>query len=890
MKFPLAHRLFGSGHAEQSGADEIGNDFLSAGDGSPSSAVLPKPPSTNLVASGVDEAEASTTEFGRIEKFDGRYMVGWYFDHLTKSHALQIKLDDEILCGTLANLSRMDVVAANPKAPEKCGFFVDLIHHEILRKCPDLESLYARMKVMPLSGKQLAHCYDSPFSAALKPAVVNRKVSNFDGVENGVATGWAVPTNGNIAPLIHILIDGRMQGSARTSLYREDVGGMTGFYNSGFAFFISPRFLDGGYHSIECHFADTGEHIFGSPKDVLLKSTSSDEINQAAELANGLVAIEDQVRRLREKINFVASSGVSYFANYMFYQDIVQTHKSNLARLKKREIAPGAALFSIVMPTYKSDQRILEKAIDSVVAQTDILWELVISDSASSEPLRAFLRTRAQLDDRIKVIFNDKHLGISDNTNVALNAASGEYVGFMDHDDELAPEAISLNRAAFSTGLYDIVYSDEDKIDPDGNFVEPHYKSSFDMDLLLTMNYMCHLVFVRKDKLFETELNRRHYDGAQDWDLLLQLMQRVPHQRVGHIPRVLYHWRMIPGSTAMAIGEKGYAVQVGLDAVKKHLTEIGAEADAGPLKGDLPYVDVKWHASKGSKVSLIIPTKDRIDLITNCVNSILQTVTDVDLEIIIVDNNSSTLSSASFQSLCADVRVKILKYHGDFNYSAINNFAAREASGEYLLLLNNDVFFTQKGWLLTMLGYAQRSDVGAVGLKLLYPDNTIQHCGVVLGVGGVAGHAFVRLPYDNLGYFARTACNHEVSAVTAACLLVSKKSFLAVGGLDENDLTVAFNDVDFCIKLQMSGLRNILVATAFAYHAESLSRGYEDTLEKIARFERETATMRSRWGEKLASDRFYSPNFDLYHAPYTVIDLASIADQEFAMTKHSICR
>ena len=500
------------------------------------------------------------------------------------------------------------------------------------------------------------------------------------------------------------------------------------------------------------------------------------------------------------------------------------------------------------------------------------------------------MQSRADEDPRIRVILNEGPLGISDNTNVALRAARGEYVGFMDHDDELALEAISLNRAAFATGLYDIVYSDEDKIDLSGNFVEPHYKSAFDPDLLLCMNYMCHLVFVRRSLIFETELNRRAYDGAQDWDLLLQLMRRVKPKRVGHIPRVLYHWRMVPGSTAIAIGEKNYAVNAGLEAVKDHLLAVGAPADAEPLPGGLPYVDVRWRIKPGSKVSLIIPTRDRIDLVTNCVNSVLMTTNNIEIEILIIDNNSTLASNAAFETLCADPRMQVLRYDGAFNYSAINNFAARKATGDFLLLLNNDVFFTRKGWLEQMLGVAQRPDVGAVGLKLLYPDNTVQHCGVVLGVGGVAGHAFVRLPQTDNGYFARSCCTHAVSAVTGACLLLSRETFFAVGGLDERDLTIAFNDVDLCIKIEESGLRNILVATTFAYHAESLSRGYEDTLAKIARFESETATMKARWKTQLAYDRFYSPNFDLNHAPYTVIDLLAIVEQETRLTQQAVVR
>ena len=887
MKFPLARRLQG---ADASAKDSLPAKAESVALPSPPADVKPNPvpPTDNLVAQGFDEQGAP--EYGRIEAFDGRYLSGWYFDKANKTRGLTITFDDKALCGTLANLSRMDVVGANPQAPERCGFFVDLARFAILDRCADLGELYARMKVVSASGAQLAHVYGDPFASAGVTIDTMQPLSSLDGVERGVVNGWAVGPKPGAALLIHVIVDGLLQGAARTNLYREDIGGMTGNFNAGFAFFLSPHFQDGRRHTVSCLFADTGEHLANSPKDVLIASKFGDEGDRAAVLAESFFKLQREIESFRDQVKVTAAAGVSYFVNYPFFQDVVHASGATLARLRKRDIGPAPALFSIVMPTYKTDPDILRMAIDSVVAQTDRHWELVISDSSSSPALRHYMQARADEDPRIRVILNEGRLGISDNTNVALRAAKGEYVGFMDHDDELAPEAISLNRAAFATGLYDIVYSDEDKIDSNGNFVEPHYKSAFDLDLLLCMNYMCHLVFARRSSILETELNRRAYDGAQDWDLLLQLMRRVDPRRVGHIPRVLYHWRMIPGSTATAIGEKSYAVNAGLEAVKDYLVAVGADADAAPLPGDLPYVDVRWHTKPGSMVSVIIPTKDRIDLVTNCVNSVLMTAGDIDFEILIVDNNSTAASCASFESMGADPRIRVLRYDGVFNYSAINNFAAREARGDFLLLLNNDVFFTRKGWLAHILGVAQRPDVGAVGLKLLYPDNTVQHCGVVLGVGGVAGHAFVRLPQTNHGYFARLSCTHEVSAVTAACLLVRSETFFAVGGLEERDLTIAFNDGDFCIKIGQSGLRNIIVATTFAYHAESLSRGYEDTLEKIARFEGETATMKARWALQLAADRFYSPNFDLNHAPYTVLDLPKIAEQEVKATQGALVR
>lgn len=833
--------------------------------------------------------DRNATEFGCVEAFDGSYLAGWYFELASNVRHLSVIFDGKVLCGTLANLSRMDVVEADARAPEKCGFFVDLKQYALLDRCADNDDLRGRLKVMSASGTSLGLCFEDPFLMRAQLSELNSYMSNFDSVDGGTVKGWAVAPNATSVE-IHVAVDGILQGTAKTKYVRQDVADLTGSANAGFVFALPARFQDGRRHSVTCTFADTGEPLVGSPKDVLLMSTFEEGSARASVLVDGFLRLQREVESLREQIKSSAMVGVSYFANYTLYQDLVSTSKTTLARLRRKDLDADAPLFSIVMPTYKTDPVVLEKAIDSVVAQTDRHWELVISDSASNDSLRNYLRTRAADDERIRVIFNDGRLGISDNTNVALQAARGEYIGFMDHDDELTPEAISLNRQAFETGLYDLVYSDEDKLDYDGNRVEPHYKSAYDPDLLLCMNYICHLVFVRRSTLFETELNRRAYDGAQDWDLLLQLSRRIKRDRVGHIPRVLYHWRMIPGSTAVAIGEKSYAVDAGLNAVKDHLAALGASAEAARLGSGLPYVDVRWQVTSNDKISVIIPTKDRIDLVVNCVNSVLSGAGDIDLEVLIVDNNSAPTSTRAFETMCADPRVKVIRFDGAFNYSAINNFAARQATGRFLLLLNNDVFFTRKDWLTAMLGNAQRPEIGAVGLKLLYPNNTIQHCGVVIGNGGVAGHAFTALPLESVGYFARTHCTHEVSGVTAACLLVRADIFWQVGGLDEEHLTVAFNDVDLCMKIQAAGYRNILVASTYGYHAESISRGYEDTLEKIARFEGETATMRARWGKTLTADRFYSPNLDLNHACYTVLDLSAIVEQEAVMVKGGIVR
>lgn len=341
-------------------------------------AASPSPPTDNLVASGFDDG-AKLAEYGRIEAFDGRYVSGWYFGTSGRSPGLTIKLDDEVLCGTLANLSRMDVAGANPQAPERCGFFADLGRHAILDRCADLADLYARFRILSPSGAQLAHLYNDPF-AIPAPGVSKADLSSLDGVERGVVNGWATSSKRKGPLLIHVLVDGILQGAARTNLHREDIGALTGDYNTGFAFFLSPRFQDGRRHTVSCLFADTGEHLANSPRDIVIASKFGDEADHAAVLAGSFFKLQQELVSLRDKIEVAATTGVSYFVNYPFFQDVVRPSGATLARLKKRDLGPDPALFSIVMPTYKTDPDVLRMAIDSVVAQTDRHWDVIYSD------------------------------------------------------------------------------------------------------------------------------------------------------------------------------------------------------------------------------------------------------------------------------------------------------------------------------------------------------------------------------------------------------------------------------------------------------------------------------------------------------------------------------
>ncbi|OAS25803.1 hypothetical protein A5481_08185 [Methylobacterium platani] len=605
---------------------------------------------------------------------------------------------------------------------------------------------------------------------------------------------------------------------------------------------------------------------------------AAQSVSELGALVNRLEADLDVLKKFVEKRNLEAGASLNNY-NYI-YKNFIRTNSLTQHKLRTQSEEEGGPLISVVMPTYEGNPAFIHAAIESVRKQIYTRWELVISDDGTTnKDCLDVLNDAASEDSRIVVLLNDERGGISNNTNRALKAARGDIVAFMDYDDLIEPEALLLAAEAFATGRYDVVYSDEDKIDERGEFVQPHYKPAFNYDLLLGVNYICHMVFVAKAKLVEVGFLRPDFDGAQDWDLLLRLSEKTPAHRIGHIPRVLYHWRISSTSTAASTSAKSYVVNAGLTAVQAHLSRASRPAEASVADPAFPFPSVVWRADPDDVVSVIIPTRDHVDLVINCVSSLRMTTRNVKLEIIVADNGSSETSRSALEMLETTAGVKTVRWDGPFNYSAINNYAVRQATGKYILLLNNDVYFSSHGWLSAMLGAVQRDRVGAVGLKLLYPDATVQHDGVIIGQGGVAGHAFIGLNQADAGYFCRGRLNQEVSAVTAACLLVSKESFEAVGGLDEKDLTVAFNDVDLCLKLRRAGLRNLLINTHFAYHAESKSRGYEDSPAKQARFLKEIAHMRRKWGAVLKNDLFYNPNFDLERHPYTEVDLEYASQQ-----------
>jgi GT2 family glycosyltransferase len=523
--------------------------------------------------------------------------------------------------------------------------------------------------------------------------------------------------------------------------------------------------------------------------------------------------------------------------------------------------ARSAALrtrFSIVMPVYETGEPWLARAIESVRAQLYPHWELCIADDASQSPhVRRVLTEATRADDRIKVAFRQSTGRIAAASNTALHLARGDFIVLLDHDDELTEHALFV--LATRAHEADVLYSDEDKIDESGAFYEPFFKPDWNPDLLLSQNYIGHLCAIRRALVEEIGGFREGFEGSQDYDLFLRATART--NRIEHLPYVLYHWRSIPGSTARGASAKPYAEDSAIRALQEHVGS-AAHIEKGPLP---TTYRVRWRQPRPPPVvSIIIPTRDAQDVLEKCVESIIRKTAYREFELLIVDNQSRVPAALEyFSSLERRGAARVLRFDAPFNFAAINNFAARHARGTILALLNNDLEVTNGDWLDEMVSHALRPEIGAVGARLLYPDGTIQHGGIILGIGGIAGHEHKYAPADAPGYFSRAQLAHDVSAVTAACLLIRKETFDAVGGLDET-LAVAFNDVDFCLRVRKRGLRNVWTPFATLLHHESKSRGRDDdTRPKRARFREEAQRMRDRWGEALRDDPAYNPNLTL---------------------------
>lgn len=589
----------------------------------------------------------------------------------------------------------------------------------------------------------------------------------------------------------------------------------------------------------------------------------------------GVIAL---LRRIRARLAQQGDATTSYKRWIQQHERSMDADTSahQLALLKNKPI------ISVIMPVYDPPIQWLHEAVESVRGQHYSHWELCIADDASPNPeVARLLRHYADQDERIKVMVRERNGHISVASNTALDLASGDYVALLDHDDLLAPNAL----LEVALALQDhpearLLYSDEDKIDAQGQRHSPHFKSGWNPELFLSQNYISHLGVFHRSLLHEVGGFRAGYEGAQDYDLALRCILHIHPSQIVHIPRVLYHWRTLPGSTALASAEKPYAQRAGERALTDYLQQSGMPNRVVCLPNGY-YRILPPALPEPPLVSLIIPTRNAHLLVKQCISSILEKTTYPRYEILLVDNGSDDPEALSyFAQLEKNPRIRVLRDDSPFNYSALNNRAARQAQGELIGLINNDIEVISSDWLDEMVSLALRKGVGAVGARLWYPDGTLQHGGIIIGQGGVAGHSHWKLRKEDGGYFGRAQLTQAASAVTAACLLVRTSSYWQVGGLEEAHLTVAFNDVDFCLKLHTAGYRNVWTPFAELFHHESATRGHEDTPQKKARFASEVAYMKQRWGDLLERDPYYNPNLSLVTNSFTLAWPPRVAHQQ----------
>ena len=522
-------------------------------------------------------------------------------------------------------------------------------------------------------------------------------------------------------------------------------------------------------------------------------------------------------------------------------------------------------LISILVPVYNVEPRWLRACVDSVRNQYYSNWELCLADDCSTDPRVAeVLKQLSTEDERIKVVFRTENGHISRATNSALDVATGEFIALVDNDDELPPQALfEVVKRLNAKPETDLVYSDEDKVDEQGHRFDPHFKPDYEPDLLLSTNYISHLGVYRRSIVNKIGGFRTGYEGSQDYDMLLRFIEQTESSRIQHIAKVLYHWRTLPTSTASSSGAKDYASEAGVRALRSAMGRRGIDAEvvsAGPSG----IYDVHYGIDSSALVSVIIPTKDGYDNIERCMDSLIGKTQYPNYEVLIADNGSRNPAMkklyARYKERLGD-RFRVLELDIPFNFSRINNLAAREARGEYLLFLNDDTQVISPLWMTRMVSFAQLQRVGVVGAKLYYPVNTIQHAGIVLGLGGVAGHIMVGTPRTHLGYFGRLVENVNYYAVTAACCMVKAKDFQAVSGFDE-DLAIAYNDVDLCARIHdQLGKDNVWAHEAELYHFESVTRGSDaKDKQKRARLERESEVFRRKHVEAVENDPYYNPN------------------------------
>lgn len=574
-------------------------------------------------------------------------------------------------------------------------------------------------------------------------------------------------------------------------------------------------------------------------------------------------------RLMKQYLNSFSNNIGSKNIDELFYNPLVdndyrkwlEENKEDI-KLEKFDYNP---LISIIIPTYNVSKKLLSECLDSILKQSYTNFEICIADDNSTNKGTLDTLKEYEKDKRIKVVYRKENGHISEASNSALKLAKGEFIALIDNDDVLDENALYYMVEALNKNKnIDMIYTDEDKLDFDGKRCFPHFKPDFSLDTFLSSNYFCHFTMIRKKIVDELGGFRSEYNGAQDYDLFLRVIEKT--KNIYHIPKILYHWRMTEGSTSATGSNKNYAYIAGKKALEDYFRRNNISAKVN-LIGDPQMYQVEYLLKSDPMISIIIPTKDRSDILNKCLRSIYDKTDYQNYEVIVIDNNS--VEQATFDLLNsykkAHSNFNFYRLECEFNYSYINNYAVKKSKGDYIVLLNNDTEVITKEWLKSMVGYASQEHVGCVGAKLLYPNKTVQHCGVVTGVGGIAMHANVSTGDDNYGYFGRLVSVYDWACVTAACLMIKKDRFNLVGGLEEK-LKVAYNDVDLNLKLLDRGYNNVVLPHVKLFHYESLSRGDDMSESQKERFTKEINYMCDKWQEKILNDKYYNINLSHTYA------------------------
>lgn len=688
-----------------------------------------------------------------------------------------------------------------------------------------------------------------------------------DGMSNGSIHGWVLridPRTGKKTGKIPLLVtcNGAPVAQIVADVVRSDVAhAKKSTQEVGFCFRPPMEYRNGRQYKFS--FTTVPENYELALSPYTTSFLSHDAMGKMMTISAGVEELFTKAWLLSLQLRSLMPTGdhtVTHYDGWARKYYPALRSRVDAGRILREEPGP---LVSVICPVYRPRLGDFLAAVDSVRAQTYQNWELLIVDDASRSPaLRALIKDLVASDPRIRSARHATNKQISKATNRALKMARGDYIAFFDHDDLLVDVALEVMVNAALRTRARLLYSDEDKIDDAGHFSEPNLKPDWNHRLLLGQNYICHFVIVDRQLTKQVGPLNSDFDGAQDHDFLLRASEYLDDDDIYHVPELLYHWRKTPDSTAGDRGAKGYTVQAGVGAIASHLQRKGLEAHVASVN-NLTIYQVIWKFSEEPRITVIIPFKEQIEMTRRCVEAILAQTEYKNYRIVLVDNWSQSVESRCFvRELSKIARIDVCRVLERFNYSRLNNLAVAANPSDFYMFLNNDVIITQRNWLRVMVDEAIADPrVAIVGAKLLYPNGMVQHAGVILGVGGIGDHAFKGLEDRDPGYVGRASCAQEYSAVTGACMLCRSSVFEELGGFDEKDLSVAFNDVDLCLKARQTGYKVIYTPAMVAQHHESLSRGDDMAPEKVSRFFQENQVMKERWEKVIQNDPFYNPHF-----------------------------